>query len=109
MVKVVLMEEFYQNTFGGRPCQLDTSIYVGVEYDCGCGSTHSWDPYTMPVIRELPGLKLVIDNPSCGYVTFIKIKGFFKYRFESIFSCLNKIEQPKKKTKNVIKNKKKKK
>ena len=91
MVKVVQMEEFYQNTFGGRPCQLDTSIYVGVEYDCGCGSTHSWDPYTMPVIRELPGLNLVIDNSSCGYVTFIKKKVFFKYRFERIVSCLNKI------------------
>ena len=65
----------------------------------GCGSSHRWDPYMMPVIRELPMLKLVIDNPSCGYVTFVKIKGFFKYRFESIVSCLNGIEKPKKKIK----------
>ena len=99
MVKVVQIEEFYQNTFGGRPCQLDTSIYAGVKYDCGCGSSHAWDPYMMPVIRELPMLKLVIDNPSCGYVTFVKIKGFFKYRFESIVSCLNRIEKPQKKIK----------
>ena len=109
MVKVVQIKEFYQNTFGGRPCQLDTSIYAGVEYDCGCGSSHAWDPYMMPVIRELPMLKLVIDNPSCGYVTFVKIKGFFKYRFESIVSCLNKIEQPKKKNIKTVKKKKKKK
>ena len=33
MVDVVKMEEFYQSTFGGRPCQLDMSIYVGKEYD----------------------------------------------------------------------------
>ena len=103
MVKVVSLQEFYQSTFGGRPCQLDTSIYIGVEFDCGCGSTHRWDPYTMPVIRELPMLKLVIDIPSCGYVTFVKIKGFFKYRFESIISSLNRIEEPKNKIKRKVK------
>ena len=104
MVDVVKMEEFYRSTFGGRPCQLNMSIYVGTKYECGCGTEHSWDPYGIPVIREIPGMKVVIDNPSCGYVTLVKIKlGFFKYKFESIISCLNKEEAPKKK-----KNKKKK-
>ena len=107
MVKVVKIDEFYQYTFGGRPCQLDTSIYAGIEFECGCGSSHIWDPYRMPVIRELPALKLVIDNPDCGHVTFVKIKGFFKYRFESIVSCLNKIEEPKKKKIKKVKKKNK--
>ena len=65
---------------------------AGIEFDCGCGSRHVWDPYMMPVIRELPVLKIVIDNPNCGYVTFVKIKGFFKYKFESIISAKIKFQ-----------------
>ena len=112
MVNVVKMKEFYQSTFGGRPCQLDMSIYIGKEYECGCGSEHSWDPYIMPVIREIPGMKVVIDNPMCGYVTLVKIKlGFLKYKFESLISSLNGPAQVKKvkKAKKVKKVKKAKK
>ena len=108
MVDVVKMEEFYQSTFGGRPCQLDMNIYIGKEYECGCGLEHSWDPYSMPVIREIPGMKVVIDNPTCGYVTLVKIKlGFLKYKFEGLISSLNGPAKSKK-TKKVKKAKKKK-
>ena len=34
-------------------------------------------------------LKLVLQDPKCKYVTLIKIKGIFKYRFESLFSAIN--------------------
>ena len=45
------------------------------------------------VIREIHGMKVVIDNPQCGYATLVKIKlGFFKYKFESIISSINKFE-----------------
>jgi len=107
MVDVVNMEEFYRSTFGGRPCELDMSIYEGAKYECGCGAEHSWDPYSIPVIREIPGMKVVIDSPSCGYVTLVKIKfGFLKYKFESIISCLNKIEEPKNKKIKTLKKRK---
>ena len=106
MVKVVKLEEFFQSTLGGRPCQLDTNIYIGSEYECGCGSIHRWNPISTPIIRELPMLNLVIDNKDCGYVTLVKIKGFFKYRFESILSCLNKIDKPKKTKKKQVKKRK---
>tara|TARA_Y100000992_G_C21113817_1_gene418584 strand:- start:180 stop:524 length:345 start_codon:yes stop_codon:yes gene_type:complete len=110
MVNIVKMEEFYQSTFGGRPCQLDMSIYVGVTYECGCGSEHSWNPYSTPVIREIPGMKVVIDNPQCGYVTLVKIKlGFLKYKFESIISSINKFDNKTTQTPKKTKKKKKKK
>ena len=113
MVKVVSLEEFYQSTFGGRPCQLNMSIYSGLNYECGCGSEHSWEPYSMPVIRELPGLKVVIANSKCDFVTFVKIKGFFKYSFESIISAGNKFKNKtkitKKKKKKIAKKQQKKK
>tara|TARA_B100000242_G_C42935708_1_gene433964 strand:- start:351 stop:623 length:273 start_codon:yes stop_codon:yes gene_type:complete len=89
MVKVVNMDEFFSNTMGGRPCQLDTSIYSGLDYECGCGSTHRWSPSAMPVIREIPVLRIVIDNPSCGFVTLVKIKGIFSYKLQSELSAKN--------------------
>lgn len=94
MVKKISKEKFIQETLGGRPCQLQLHIYKGLHFDCGCGKKHIFDPFieqlgigTTKVLRELPILKLVILNKQCGYVTFVKIKGFFSYRLESIFSC----------------------
>ncbi len=89
MVKVVKMEEFISNTMGGRPCQLDTSIYSGLDYECGCGKTHAWNRSSMPVIREIPVLRLVIDNPKCGFATLVKIKGIFSYKLQSELSAKN--------------------
>lgn len=94
MVQIISKERFIGETLGGRPCQLQLHIYEKLPFDCGCGIEHKFDPYnqlvgigTMKVLRELPGLKLVILNKSCSYVTFVKIKGIFSYRLESIFSC----------------------
>ena len=89
MVETVQVEEFVQRTMGGRPCQLDLHIYQGCEFECGCGKTHTYSSHSTEVVREIPMLKLVLQKNDCKYVTLIKIKGIFKYRFESLFSAIN--------------------
>ena len=89
MVETVQVEEFVQRTMGGRPCQLDLHIYQGCEFECGCGETHTYSSHATEVVREIPMLKLVLQQNDCKYVTLIKIKGIFKYRFESLFSAIN--------------------
>ena len=77
-----------RRTMGGRPCALDVGIYFGCNYECGCGKTHNFN-YETEILREIPMLKLVLQDPECEYVTLIKIKGIFKYRFESLFTTKN--------------------
>ena len=96
MVKVVDSREFVQNTMGGRPCQLDLSIYDGLYYECGCGEVHCFHSYATEVMREIPMLKIVIYDSHCGYGTLVKIKGFFKYRLESLLSTSTKTIKKKK-------------
>tara|TARA_B100000780_G_scaffold263080_1_gene216715 strand:- start:1 stop:273 length:273 start_codon:yes stop_codon:yes gene_type:complete len=89
LVEKISHEEFMQRTMGGRPCQLQMNIYQNCEFECGCGETHNYSSHTTEVLREIPMLKLVLQQSGCNYVTLIKIKGIFKYRFESLFSAIN--------------------
>jgi len=88
MVEKINFDEFMQRTMGGRPCALSVGIYHSCTYECGCGKTHNFNSATK-ILREIPMLKLVLQDPKCKYVTLIKIKGIFKYRFESLFSAIN--------------------
>jgi len=87
MIETVDVEEFMSRTMGGRPCQLSLEIYSGCTYECGCGSTHTFSQHSTKVMREIPMLKLVLKDSECNFITLIKIKGIFKYRFESLFSA----------------------
>ena len=89
MVETVHVDEFLSRTMGGRPCQLQMHIYQGCEFECGCGETHTYSSHSTEVVREIPMLKLVLQQEGCKYVTLIKIKGIFKYRFESLLSAIN--------------------
>ena len=89
MVETVHIDEFLKNTLGGRPCQLQLHIYEGCRFECGCGTVHTYSHFSTQVVREIPMLKLVLQQDGCKYVTLIKIRGFFKYKFESLFSAIN--------------------
>ena len=88
MVEKINFDEFIQRTMGGRPCALSVGIYFGCTYECGCGKTHNFNSAT-EILREIHMLILVLQDTKCKYVTLIKIKGIFKYRFESLFSAIN--------------------
>ena len=77
------IEDFMQRTRGGWPVQMDLHIYEGVHYECVCGRNHAFDGST--VLRELGGMKLVVECPNDQGVTCIRIKGFIKYSFVSLF------------------------
>ncbi|OUR80377.1 hypothetical protein A9Q83_01370 [Alphaproteobacteria bacterium 46_93_T64] len=82
-------EVFLAETFGGRPCQMDTSIYAGTPFDCACGQKHLFDHHTQ-VLRELVGQRLVFGCPDSSAVTCVKMKGFFKFKgFESVLGCID--------------------
>jgi len=89
MVEIVDLETFMSNTMGGRPCQLQMHIYQNCKFECGCGETHTYSSHSTEVVREIPIFKLVLQQKGCKYVTLIKIKGFFTYKFESLLSSIN--------------------
>lgn len=74
-----------RQTMGGWPPQMDVSIYAGLEYDCACGRRHCFDPLTLKVLRELPGMRLVFICPESESINCVKIRGFFRHRLESLF------------------------
>ena len=92
MVEIVNLDEFFMSTMGGRPCQLDTSIYDGAEYDCGCGERHTFYTGSTKILRELPILKLVLQS-DCDFCTLIQITGLFSYKFTSKISSGPELEQ----------------
>jgi len=84
-MNIVPIADFICRTMGGRPNQMDVSIYAGCPFDCACGKSHAFDPGTIRVLRELPWMRLVLVCPEGEYLTCVKIKGWFRYRLESLF------------------------
>ena len=72
-MKKLSAEEFFKQTAGGRPNQANMSAYEGKEFECGCGSVHAFDEHTCEVIRELRGMRFVIQCPEDKALTLIKI------------------------------------
>ena len=90
-MEIVPLEEFMRRTLGGRPVQIDATIYEGCEYQCACGSMHVFRLSETQVLRELPWMRLVLACPRGeDAVTCVKIRGWFRYRFQSLFGYLGK-------------------
>lgn len=79
--------DFFAETLGGRPNQVDTSGYDGYPFECACGQIHNFDSYQIEVLRELIKMRLVLACPvNDGYLTCVKVKGWFGFKgFESLF------------------------
>lgn len=86
-MEVVTPGDFFARTMGGRPCQMDVTIYAGCCFECACGDSHTFDPSTVRVMRELPGMRLVLGCSTGDAVTCVKIRGLFRYRLESLFGA----------------------
>jgi hypothetical protein len=74
----------------GVPVRMDSSIYEGMPFTCGCGSAHSFDRQSTVPVRELSGMRLVLSCPASKFVTVVGIHGTVKptLRSESTFlSC----------------------
>lgn len=72
-MKKASAEEFYKQTAGGRPNRANMSAYEGKEFECGCGSVHTFNEHTCEVIRELRGMRFVIQCPEGKALNLIKI------------------------------------
>ena len=69
------IEEFEEKTSGGFPGQADWTPYLGKSYECACGTTHTFNEST-EVVRELSGMRFVIQCPQDSFVTLITITMF---------------------------------
>lgn len=85
-MEVIDGRSFLGRTAHGWTLKMDVSIYAGTSYDCGCGKCHVFDALGSVVLRELPGMKLVVACPDNLALTCVKIKGLTKYAFESSFA-----------------------
>lgn len=83
---MVSPEEFLRETIGGRPNQMQLSIYEGITFDCACGRQHEFSIACVPILREFPGMRLVFGCPEgIDALTCVRIKGLIRFRFVSLF------------------------
>ena len=92
-MKLLSSTDFFAETMGGRPNNMDMSAYEGHPFLCACGKTHVFYSGQVHVLRELPKMRLVFECPDQPiFVTCIKIKGIFGFKgFESLFGA--KVEE----------------
>ena len=84
-MEVLEIDDFLEQTFGGRPNRANMGPYFGKSYDCACGKSHNIDASTS-VIRELSGMRFVIVCPERdNFYTRIKISGLFNIKITSLF------------------------
>ncbi len=87
-MEIIPFGQFMAQTFGGRPNQMGLAPYSGHPFECACGVRHVFDPLTVTVLRELPGMRLVLACPQGDAVTCVKIKGLFRFKgFASLFGA----------------------
>jgi len=84
----VAPNEFVARISRGWDPRMNTAIYDGLDFQCACGDSHSFDTATTSPLLELPGMRLVIKCPTSHSLTCIKIRGFLQYRIESLFGAL---------------------
>ena len=82
----VAIEEFARRTLGGRPVQANLSVYVSQSFECGCGESHHVHDDGVEALRELRNMRFVFQCLN-NYATCVHIKGLFKPKFLSEFSC----------------------
>ena len=91
-MEIFSINDFFSQTMGGRPNQMDVSIYRDINLQCACGKEHPFSGESSDVIRELTGRRLVIECPEGGAMTCIKVKGLFKYKLQSLFGTFGEEE-----------------
>ncbi len=80
--------EFVSRVSRGRDTKMNTSIYDGLTFECACGQSHSFDSNLTPPEIELGWMRLVIKCPDSNHLTCVKIRGFLRWRMESLFGAL---------------------
>lgn len=87
-MRILDLATFFSHTSNGFPQNMDDRAYWGNNFDCVCGKKHIFGP-DINILRELPGMKIVISCEDRKGVTCVHIKGFFKPKFVSLFGSLN--------------------
>jgi hypothetical protein len=85
-VEIIPNDDFMRRTLGGRPNQMDMSAYEGHPYICACGEWHTFYTDQVPVLRELPRMRLVFACPNGHAITCVRVSGIVRFKgFESLF------------------------
>ncbi len=86
LMKIYELDKFLEKTMGGRENQAIMGAYDGKPFECACGKTHSFYDASINVIRELPGMRFVIECPEADFVTCARIT-IFTAKFKSLFGA----------------------
>lgn len=84
-MQLVDFQTFEERIAAGWRPKMNTTIYESLPFDCACGEAHIFGHAT--VLKELPGMRLVLSCPSLKAATCIKIKGFIRLRIQSEFGA----------------------
>jgi hypothetical protein len=81
--------EFFAATAGGRTARIELPRLHGTPFRCACGQAHLYRFRQVPVLRELPGRRLVLACPrGLPFVTCVRLRGRLRFRgFESLFGA----------------------
>lgn len=84
-MQLLSSSDFFTETSNGRFSKMKTEIYDGKPFQCACGKTHFFYTGDVGVVREVFFMKLVVECPDQpNFLSCIKIKGLFRYKFESL-------------------------
>lgn len=84
---IVRFDEFMQKTMGGWPLKMKVAIYSGLPFNCACGKSHLFSGSDSDVMRELGGMRLVVKCPEGKGINCVKVSGFFKHKFDTLFGA----------------------
>src|SRR3990172_367500 len=71
-----------------RPNQMNMTPYEGHPFECACGASHRYAFTSVPVLRELTKMRLVLCCPETKALTCVRVKGIVRFRgFESLFGA----------------------
>lgn len=74
-VPMLTADDFVSRTSNGWPVQMDTSIYEGFGFECGCGQRHVYPG--AGAVRELSGMRLIVPCPNgTEALTCVEVRGF---------------------------------
>jgi hypothetical protein len=81
--------EFFAATAGGRTPRVELARLHGRPFRCACGQAHLYRHRIVPVLRELPGRRLVLACPrGLPFVTCVQLKGRLRLRgLDSLFGA----------------------
>ena len=94
--KIISFDEFSQRldkltVLGAKNPGADWNLrmnYSGTKFECGCKKTHQFMADVTQILwrRAMTSGAMILKDPTCDFACYIKMKGFFTTKFETIYT-----------------------